>query len=127
MKRGEVWEALLEPRSGSEQRGQRPVILLMRENFLRAERWRSIMVVPLTTSAGQGQRGPTSVPLPAGAGGLRQDSFALAHQYTTLDRSKLGHKIGELTPAQLLAVEQAVIVASGITWAVPPPSSPSQS
>lgn len=119
LQRGEVWEALLEPRSGSEQRGRRPVIILMRENFLRSEQWRSIMVVPVSSSGSQGRRGPTSVPLAAGRAGLTQDSFALAHQYTTLDREKITRKLGELSPEDLLAVEQAVMVAAGITWAAP--------
>ncbi|MFC3862205.1 type II toxin-antitoxin system PemK/MazF family toxin [Deinococcus antarcticus] len=122
MKRGEVWEATLLPRSGSEQQGTRPVILLMRENFLSAESWRSILVVPLTTSTAQGRRGPTSVLLSAGVGGLTRDSFALAHQYTTLDRSKITRKLGELPATELLAVEQAVILAAGITWALNPES-----
>lgn len=122
LRRGEVWEATLSPRSGSEQQGKRPVILLMRENFLRAENWRSILVVPLTTSASQGQRGPTVVPLPAGTAGLPLDSFALGHQFTTLDRSKITHRLGEVSPSELLAVEKAVIVAAGITWVTLPHS-----
>ncbi|AZI42577.1 type II toxin-antitoxin system PemK/MazF family toxin [Deinococcus psychrotolerans] len=50
MKRGEIWQAVLEPRRGSEQRGRRPVLVLMRDNFLRNERWQSIMVVPISSS-----------------------------------------------------------------------------
>lgn len=114
MKRGEVWEALLEPRSGSEQRGKRPVILLMRENFLRAPGWRSIIVVPVSSSARQGARGPTAVPLSAETGGLTLDSVALCHQVTTLDRSKLVQRLGELPVEDLERVEEGVLIAQGI-------------
>lgn len=114
MKRGEVWEAHLEPRSGSEQRGRRPVILLMRENFLRARGWRSIIVVPVSSSARQGARGPTAVPLAAGAGGLTLDSVALCHQVTTLDRAKLVQRYGELSEEDLRRVEEGVLIAQGI-------------
>lgn len=119
MKRGEVWEAVLEPRSGSEQRGRRSVIVLMRENFLRAPGWRSITVVPVSTSARQSARGPTAVPLAAGSGGLPADSVALCHQITTLDRAKLAQRFGELSPEDLRRVEEGVLIAQGIAF--PPP------
>lgn len=115
MKRGEVWEAILEPRSGSEQRGKRPVIVLMRENFLRAPGWRSIILVPVSTSARQSARGPTAVALVAGAGGLLSYSTALCHQITTLDRAKLAQRYGELSPEDLRRVEEGVLIAQGIT------------
>lgn len=122
MQRGEVWEATLEPRSGSEQRGTRPVVILMRQNFLQATQWRSIMVVPLTSSAAQGRRGPSVVSVPAGTAGLTLESYALGHQFTTLDRAKITRKLGVLPDELLLAVEQAVMLAMGITWAFPPQS-----
>ncbi|MBZ0170498.1 MAG: type II toxin-antitoxin system PemK/MazF family toxin [Kofleriaceae bacterium] len=60
-------------------------------------------MVPISTSASQVQRGPTAVPLPAGAGGLKKDSVALCHQVTMLDRSRLTSLAGVL-PAELLAL-----------------------
>ena len=50
MKRGEVWWADLVPRSGSEQRGRRPVVVVSHDAFHRIEGWRSIIVVPLSTA-----------------------------------------------------------------------------
>jgi len=37
MRRGEVWWAQLEPRSGSEQRGRRPVVVISHDAFLEVE------------------------------------------------------------------------------------------
>ena len=101
MKRGDVFWADLAPRSGSEQTGRRPVIVVSHDGFNRVEQWRSIIVVPLSTSPAQRRRGPTAVPLPKGAAGLRKESVALCHQVTTLDRAKLTKRIGAL-PAQIL-------------------------
>jgi len=39
----------------------------------------------------------TAILLPKGIGGLAQESVALCHQITTLDRAKLQDKIGELS------------------------------
>ncbi|MCX7110602.1 MAG: type II toxin-antitoxin system PemK/MazF family toxin [Proteobacteria bacterium] len=47
MKRGEIWWATLIPRSGSEQTGTRPVLILSHDAFNQVSSWRSIMVAPL--------------------------------------------------------------------------------
>ncbi|MDL2719121.1 MAG: type II toxin-antitoxin system PemK/MazF family toxin [Acidobacteriota bacterium] len=101
MKRGDVFWADLEPRSGSEQRGRRPVIVVSNDGFNQTPGWRSVIVVPATTSERQGARGPTAVLLPKGAGGMKKESVALCHQVTTLDRGKLVEKVGSLTSEQL--------------------------
>jgi mRNA interferase MazF len=96
VKRGDVFWADLVPRSGSEQSGRRPVVIVSHDGFNQVLAWRSIIVVPLSTSPKQRRRGPTAVVLPKGTAGLRQESVALCHQVTTLDRSKLTDRIGEL-------------------------------
>ena len=111
MKRGEVYVANLAPRSGSEQQGRRPVIVLSHDAFNQAPGWRSIIVVPISTSAAQARRGLTAVLLPQGAGGLKQESIALCHQVTTLDRAKLSQRTGELAPNQLRQVEAGLKAA----------------
>ena len=89
MKRGEVYWADLAPRSGSEQQGRRPVIVISHDAFNQTQGWRSIIVVPLSTSTAQAGRGPSAVLLSQGTAGLGKESVALCHQVTTLDRSKL--------------------------------------
>jgi mRNA interferase MazF len=111
VKRGEVYVADLTPRSGSEQQGRRPVNVLSHDAFNQATNWRSIIVVPVSTSPTQSGRGVTAVALPLGAGGLKQVSVALCHQITTLDRAKLSQRIGELTPVQLRQVETGIKAA----------------
>ncbi len=101
MRRGELHWADLVPRSGSEQAGRRPVIVVSHDGFNQTPGWRSIIVVPVSTSASQGKRGPTVVEIPGAVGGLPKTSFAVCHQVTTLDRAKLTKRIGAL-PAEIL-------------------------
>lgn len=110
MKRGELYWAELIPRSGSEQTGKRPVIVISHDSFNSVSTWRSVIVVPISTSTAQA-RGPTAIALPKGAGGLKKASLALCHQVTTLDRAKLTQKIGELSQDLLFLVEDGLKAA----------------
>jgi len=77
------------------------VIVISHDGCSQTPGWKSIIIAPIATSASQGRRGPTVVEIPAGAGGLQKESFALCHQVTTLDRAKLTKRIGTL-PAEVL-------------------------
>ena len=103
MKRGEVYWADLIPRSGSEQTGRRPVIVVSHDGFNQSPGWRSAIVVPISTLASQGKRGPTVVEVQGGVAGLPKTSFAVCHQVTTLERAKLTKRVGSL-PAEFLNV-----------------------
>ena len=111
MRRGEVWWAELAPRSGSEQRGRRPVVVLSHDAFNTAAGWRSVIVVPLSTASKQALRGPTAVAIDQGEGGLREPSIALCHQVTTLDRAKLVTRVGALGAAALSEIEAGLMAA----------------
>jgi mRNA interferase MazF len=98
MTRGEIYWADLAPRSGAEQSGRRPVVVVSHDGFNQTVGWYSIIVVPISTSASQARRGPTAVVIPAGVAGLPRTSVAVCHQVTTLDRAKLTKRIGMLPP-----------------------------
>jgi len=114
VKRGDVYWADLVPRSGSEQTGRRPVVIISHDAFNQTPSWRSIIVVPLSTSPRQAGRGPTVVPVRKGEAGLTKDSVALCHQITTLDRAKLTEFIGELPPSPMKKIEEGTMIAVGI-------------
>ncbi len=114
MKRGDVYWANLAPRSGSEQTGRRPVIILSHDAFNETPAWRSIIVVPILTSPTQARRGPTVVALPAGTASLKSDSSAICHQVTTLDRAKLEERLGALPDEFFVQVEKALLAALDI-------------
>ena len=111
MRRGELYWADLVPRSGSEQSGRRPVILVSNDGFNSSEEWRSLIVVPLSTASTQGKRGRTVVEIPAGAAGLTKSSRAVCHQVTTLDRGKLSKRIGMLPPDLAGVLDEALKAA----------------
>jgi mRNA interferase MazF len=96
MKRGDLYWADLVPRSGSEQTGRRPVIVVSHDGFNQTPGWMSIIVVPVSTSGSQAKRGPTVVGMPGGVAGLPKPSVVVCHQVTTLDRAKLTKRIGAL-------------------------------
>jgi mRNA interferase MazF len=111
MRRGDVFWADVGARDGSAQAGRRPVIVISHDGFNEVPTWRSIIVVPVTTSEAQTRRGPTAVPLAVGTAGLKQASVAVCHQVATLDRSKLADKIGTLSADALARVETGLRVA----------------
>jgi mRNA interferase MazF len=111
VKRGEVYWAELAPRSGSEQSGRRPVIVVSHDGFNQTPNWRSVIVVPMSTSKAQAKRGPTVVEIPGGAGGLVRSGIAVCHQVTTLDRIKLTRYTGTLSRELLRSVEEGLKAA----------------
>src|ERR1700679_3015086 len=108
MRRGDVYWAELNPRSGSEQKGRRPVIVVTDDGFNLAEGWSSIVVVPLSTSASQARRSVTTVEIPSGTAGLTRGGVAICHQVTTLDRGKLLKRLGTLPIGLMTLVNEAL-------------------
>lgn len=88
--------------------------MVSHDGFNLTESWRTLIVVPVTTSPRQMRRGATAIFLPAGSANLDRDSVALCHQVTTLDRSKVGEELGALSPAQLREVELGLLAALGV-------------
>lgn len=109
-----MYWAKLAPRSGPEQRGTRPVVVVSHDAFNTTPGWRSVIVVPVSRSPGQARRGPTAVAVPKGTGGLPADSVALCHQVTTLDRSKLTRLIGTLSPQTLDEISEGLKIAQSL-------------
>lgn len=109
MVRGEIYFMDLIPRSGSEQRGRRPCIVVSHEAFSSAPAWRSVTVVPLTSSARWREESPTTVLFRKDECGLPKACAALAHQITTIDKGKIaGPPMGRLTPDKQVALDAAI-------------------
>lgn len=102
------------PRSGSEQSGVRPIVVVSHDGFNQTENWRTIIVVPVSTSLSQARRELTAIPLFEGEGGLTRDSVALCHQVTTLDKSKVKEKLGSLSSTEMNEIETGLMEAMRI-------------
>ena len=109
MVRGEIYFLDLSPRSGSEKSGRRPGIIVSHDSFNGVPTWHSITVVPLTTSPRWMKPSPTTVLFRKGECGLSKDGAALAHQVTTIDKSKLLEPaLGRASGSKLNEVDQAL-------------------
>jgi mRNA-degrading endonuclease toxin of MazEF toxin-antitoxin module len=107
--RGEIYFMDLAPRSGSEQTGRRPCVIVSHDVFTANPHWHSVTVVPLTTAARWQRASPTTVHLAAGEGNLPKACTALAHQVTTLDKGKvLEPAIGRLPDHRMAALDTAL-------------------
>ena len=87
------------------------MIVVSSDGFNATPGWRSVIVVPVSTSEAQARRGPSAVPLAARTGGLPKPGVAVCHQLTTLDRAKLIERLGTLPTGALIAVEGGIRAA----------------
>jgi len=103
--RGGVYWADLSPTRGTEQAGRRPV-LVVQTNRANPSSPHTI-VVPFTTKIRRAIL-PSHVLVPAGTGGLDQDSVALCEQIRVCDRSRLDERTGTLPGHVMDEVDKAL-------------------
>jgi mRNA interferase MazF len=109
MKRGEVYNARLDPTEGSEQAGTRPVIIVSRNAI--NESSPVVLVVPCATYRSQRRIYPSQALIPASDGGMEVDSVAMAEQVRALAKSRLGSLRGTLSRSALQQLDQALLIA----------------
>ena len=110
-KRGEIWLVDLgQPKDDHEQAGRRPSVVLQTDDLSPLS---TVVVVPLTTQSKRAGFANT-VLIPAKEAGQDRDSVALCHQIRALDRRKLIHKIGDLSPERLSEIELAILFVLGL-------------
>ncbi|HJZ91319.1 MAG TPA: type II toxin-antitoxin system PemK/MazF family toxin [Gemmataceae bacterium] len=103
--RGEVWMADLAPTVGSEQSGVRPVVVVQTDRA-NAHSPHTI-IIPFTSRIRQ-RLLPSHVFVPAGEGGLTQDSVALAEQIRAIDLTRLIRHLGDLPDPRVIEVDAAL-------------------
>lgn len=105
MRRGEVYDARLDPIEGSEQAGIRPVIIVSRDAINANSSL--VVAVPCTTYRPPKRIYPSQVLIFASDGGLNRDTVALGEQIRAVSKSRLGRFWGSLsntTLAQLASI-----------------------
>lgn len=107
MKRGEVWWVEFDPSVGSEIRKTRPAVIVSNDsanrNLLR------VVVVPITSNTGRQYPGEALVTLAD-----EKQGKAMADQIMAADKSRLKNKLCTLSKADMLAVENAILVHLGM-------------
>lgn len=88
-----VFRAVLDPVTGSEQAGTRPVLVVSCESFNIV--MPVVTILPLTTYRG-GRVYPNEILVPRGTAGLPVDSLILVYQVRTVAKSRLQGRYGLL-------------------------------
>lgn len=112
IKRGEIYWVYIEYPKGSEQSGRRPALIL--QNDIGNE-LAPTTIVAFITSKSYDKEYPTNVNLAKGVGGLSADSTVLLSQISTLDKSRLKKKIGQLAKPEMQKVDQAIKISLALT------------
>jgi mRNA interferase MazF len=107
--RGEVWRAILDPATGSEQGGIRPVLIL--QNDMGNECSDTMIIAPVTTA-----RRPKELPVHVivRTEDLPMTSLILLEQIRVIDKCRIEKYIGRIEASVMRQVERAVLVSLGI-------------
>jgi mRNA interferase MazF len=109
MRRGDIYQADLNPTQGSEQFGTRPVVIVSRDAI--NEHSPVIIIVPITGAENKSRLYPTHVQLGAGIGGLAKDSIAVTEQVRAIAKTRLKTNIGQLKLEHMSLISAALKIA----------------
>jgi len=109
--RGDVVLCDLNPVAGSEQAGIRPAVIVQidRANTVSPH----TVIVPFTTKIRRALL-PSHAFVPAGAGGLTQDSVALCEQIRVIDKRRITRVLGHLDDPHMEEVAKALRTILGL-------------
>lgn len=110
IKRGELYYADLSPVVGSEQGGVRPVLVIQNDI---GNKYSPTVIVAAITSKINKAKLPTHIEIEASTYGLDRNSVILLEQIRTLDKSRLLHKIGDLSTFLMKNVDKALLISLG--------------
>lgn len=111
VKRGDIYYADLSPVVGSEQGGMRPVLIIQNDV---GNRYSPTVIAAAITSRMDKTRLPTHIDVYADKVGLAKDSVILLEQVRTLDKRRLGEKMGHLDDAMMNEVNNAISISFGL-------------
>ncbi len=114
VKRGDIYYADLSPVVGSEQGGVRPVLIVQNDV---GNRYSPTVIAAAITSKMGKTRLPTHIDVYADRVGLAKDSVILLEQIRTIDKKRLGEKMGHLDDAVMAEVDNAISVSFGLPTA----------
>jgi mRNA interferase MazF len=106
MRRGDIYNARLNPTEGSEQAGVRPVVIVSRDAINKNSA--VILVVPFTKATNVKRNYPNNVMISKGEGGLTIDSVLLGGQVRSISKSRLLRHRGMLSSETMQQVDRAL-------------------
>ena len=110
-RRGDIYLANLEPHTGSEQGGTRPVLLLQNNagNFFCP----TLIVAPITSRFWKKPAQPTHCRI-ENVDCLESISMVLLEQITTIDKPRIKKYMGKLTTEQMHDVDDCIEISLGL-------------
>ncbi len=112
IKRGDIFYADLSPVVGSEQGGVRPVLIV--QNDVGNKYSPTVIAAAITSKLGKNKL-PTHIDVYADRVGLQKDSVILLEQIRTIDKQRLGEKMGHLDSELMNAVDDAISISFGLS------------
>lgn len=106
MKRGDIFDARLNPTEGSEQAGVRPVVIVSRDAINKNSS--VVVIVPLTKAANVKRNYPNNVTVAKGEGGLTFESVLLGGQVRAISKSRILRQRGTLSVETMQQVDRAL-------------------
>jgi mRNA interferase MazF len=106
MRRGDIFDARLNPTERSEQAGIRPVVIVSRDAI--NKNCSVIVVVPLTKATNVKSSYPNNVTIEQGEGGLTFKSVLLGGQVRAISKSRLIRQRGTLSTEIMRQVDRAL-------------------
>ena len=111
IKRGDVYFADLSPVRGSEQGGQRPVLII--QNNIGNKYSPTVIVAAITAKIAKAKL-PTHVEIESSKVGLVRDSVVLLEQVRTIDKTRLIQKLGQLESDDMSLFDNALVISLGL-------------
>ena len=116
-KRGEVYYANLDPVFGSEQGGQRPVLIIQNDVN---NQYSSVVIIASLTSVPPKGNYPTDVVVRPAIGGQSGLSRIQLNQIRTIDKRRLGRYVGRLNATQIGQIDEALKISLSLIFVQPP-------
>ncbi len=110
IKRGEIYYADLSPVIGSEQGGIRPILVVQNDI---GNKFSPTVIAAAITSSMTKARLPTHIEIPSGKYGLNKDSVVLLEQLRTLDKRRIGERIGEIPTSSMKQINDGLLISLG--------------
>lgn len=111
IRRGDIYYADLSPVVGSEQGGMRPVLIVQNDV---GNRHSPTVIAAAITSKMSKTRLPTHIDIYAEKAGLAKDSVVLLEQIRTIDKKRLGERMGHLDDDIMGEVNNAINISFGL-------------
>lgn len=110
-RRGDVFLVNFDPTVGAEIRKTRPAIILQNDT---GNRYSPVTIAAAISSFDGGKLYPTEVLIDRGVAGLQNRSVALLNQLRTIDKIRLGRKLGSLDTDTMEKIDAALMVSLGL-------------